>query len=73
VAVPGPPRVSTKIGPNTFSAATTVVSTTTKISGLIDGIEMYQKRWNQLAPSSSAASYSSGTTRWRPAMNITTG
>ena len=54
--MPGPPRVSTKIGPNTFIAAMVQVSTTTNISGRICGTVMARKRAHQPAPSSSAAS-----------------
>ena len=39
----------------------------------VAGIVIAVKRWSQLAPSSSAASYSSGSTRCRAAMKTTTG
>src|SRR4051812_37341326 len=73
VALSGPPRVRAKIGPNTFIAAIVQVKATTKVSGRICGTVIARNRRNQPAPSSSAASYSSGSTRCSAAMKITTG
>jgi hypothetical protein len=56
-----------------LSAATVQVSVMTKVSGLICGIVIARKRCHQPAPSSSAASYSSGSTRWSADMKMTTG
>ncbi len=49
------------------------VRVTTKISGRMMLTVIEANRWNQLAPSSSAASYSSGSTRCSAAMKTTTG